>query len=399
MMESSQTEPVVQLPEFSLFRGGLLHRFWLKIGLSGIDLEMVSRRILLVMAVTWLPLLILSVINGTAFKGDVGIPFFQDAAVQARFLAGLPFLLYGEVFAHRRMESRIQNFLRRSILTGEEIPKFQAAIDRAHRIRDSIWLEIGIAVLVCTVGVWSWRSQMVFGTSGWFADPDGTNLNLTLAGYWLAFVSVPIFQFIIGRWYARFLIWLWFLWRVSRLKMDLMPTHPDRAAGIGFLTRATYSFGFVLLTQGAMLSGLIANLVLHNGQHLMEFRMQAIGYIVFFVGLVLAPLTVFIPSLVAAKRKGLSEYGALATEYTRDFGKRWIEKINPKGEELLGTTDIQSLADLGHSFQMIREMWIAPFGFRAVIWLAAVTAAPLLPLAFFIFSPEALVDMLLKVVI
>lgn len=398
-MESSRSEPVMQLPEFSLFRGGLLHRFWIWSGLSGIDLELIPRRSLAVIAITWLPLLILSVIDGTAFKGKVGIPFFQDAAVQARLLAGLPFLLYGELFAHRRMEPRIQNFLRRSILTGEEIPKFQDVIGQAHRIRDSIWPEVGIAVLVYTVGVWSWRSQMVLGAPSWFASPDGTNLNLTLAGYWLAFVSVPVFQFILARWYARFLIWFWLLWRLSRLKMDLIPTHPDRAGGIGFLTRATYSFGFVLLTQGVMLSGLIANMVLHNGRNLTEFRIEVAGYIIFFVALVLAPLAVFIPPMVTAKRSGLNAYGLLATEYTRDFGKKWIQGVNPKDDELLGATDIQSLADLGNSYQMLQEMRLAPFGVRAILSFAALTAAPLLPLSFFIFSPEELVDMLLKVVL
>ncbi len=392
-------EPVAQLPEFSLVRGGLFYRFCLWSGLSGTELERVPRRILVIVAIAWLPLLLLSLIDSTAVMGKTEIPFFVDAAVQARFLVGLPFLLYGEMFAHRRMQSRVQNFLRRNIIIGDEIPKFRAAIEGVHRVRDSIWVELIIAILVYSVGGWIWRSQMVVSAPSWFATPDGSNLNLTRPGWWFAFVSVPIFQFILARWYARFLIWFWFLWRVSRLRLELIPTHPDRAGGIGFLTRAMYSFGFVLFTQGVMLSGLIANFVLHNDRTLIEFEFQVAGYIIFFVALALVPLAVFVPPMVSAKRSGLSKYGLLATRYTRDFGEKWVDGNNPDREPLIGTPDIQSLADLGNSFQMLQKMRLAPFGVQAVFWLAAVTATPLLPLGLFIQSPGEIAAQLLRVLL
>lgn len=73
--------------------------------------------------------------------------------------------------------------------------------------------------------------------------PEGTQLHLTYAGYWHAFVSIPIFQFILVRWYLRLFIWFQFLWRVSRLNLRLIATHPDRAAGIGFLAASPLPFG------------------------------------------------------------------------------------------------------------------------------------------------------------
>ena len=239
---------------------------------------------------------------------------------------------------------------------------------------------------------------MVVTAPSWFANPDRTHLNLTSAGHWFAFVSVPIFQFIVLRWYARFLIWLWFLWRVSRIPLDLIPTHPDRAGGIGFLSRAAYPFGFVLFTHGVLLSGLIANLVLHDGHGLMEFKIRVVGYIIFLVALMLCPLAVFIPSLLETKRRGLGSYDMLATRYTRDFSRKWI-KGNPETDELLGSADIQSLADLGNSYSVIREMNIAPFGLRDMMLFAALTAAPLLPLSLFIFSLDELLDQVVKVLI
>ena len=38
-------------------------------------------------------------------------------------------------------------------------------------------------------------------------------MQLTPAGYWYLFVSLPIFQFILLRWYLRFFLWFWFLFR------------------------------------------------------------------------------------------------------------------------------------------------------------------------------------------
>jgi hypothetical protein len=66
--------------------------------------------------------------------------------------------------------------------------------------------------------------------------------------------------------------------------------------------------------------------------------------------------------------------------------------------ELLGTGDIQSLADLGNSYQVIREMRIVPFGLQDISRLAIATAAPLSPLLLTMFSFEELIIRIFKVV-
>jgi hypothetical protein len=198
------------------------------------------------------------------------------------------------------------------------------------------------------------------------------------------------------RWYIRFFIWFWFLWRVSRLKLHLVATHPDRSAGLGFLGKCTYAFAPILFAQGALLSGYIAGEVVHNGQNLMDFRLMGAGFLVFFVCAVLSPLLVFVHALTLAKRKGLSIYGALASSYVDQFEQKWVEGHNPAGEELLGSGDIQSLADLGNSYAVVREMNHAPFVWHDAARLAAVAAAPLLPLTLLIFSPEELLEKLVR---
>ncbi len=276
---------------------------------------------------------------------------------------------------------------------------FHEAIDSAIRWRDSILLEFGLLIFVYAVGPWLWRSQIALGTSTWYAIPEGGHLRLTPPGYWIAFVSVPIFQFILLRWYLRLFIWFRFLWQASRLNLNLIPTHPDRAGGLAFLGRSSYAFAPILFAQGAMLAGLIANRVLYAGESLLSFKMEAVGLIAVFMLAILGPLTVFTPKLTRAKRKGFADYGLLASRYVEEFEQKWVKGRGLLSDELLGSGDIQSLADLGNSYAVIGEMRAVPFGIRDMMRLAAVTAAPLVPLGLIIFSLEELLIRLVKVLL
>jgi hypothetical protein len=212
------------------------------------------------------------------------------------------------------------------------------------------------------------------------------------------FVSIPILQFVLLRWYVRFFIWYRFLWQVSRIPLDLIPTHPDRAGGLGFLGSLSYTFGPVLFGQGAMLAGLIASNVLYHGGNLLSFKLQAGIFVVFFVCVIFGPLLVFTSQMAGARRKGLAEYGLLAQRYVAGFRDKWIVDNGTSSAELLGTGDIQSLADLGNSYTVVQEMRLVPFGLRDVSRLAAATVAPMVPLLLLIWSPEEVIMRVMKVV-
>jgi hypothetical protein len=199
------------------------------------------------------------------------------------------------------------------------------------------------------------------------------------------------------RWYLRLLIWFRLLWQVSRLNLHLIPTHPDRAAGLAFLGKSSYAVGPILFAQGAMLAGLIASRVLYGGESLLSFKMEAFGLVAFFLLFILGPLTVFSPQLARAKRKGLADYGLLASCYVEEFEKKRVLGSESPHDELLGAADIQSLADLGNSYAVVREMSPVPFGLQDVTRLAAATAAPLVPLGLTIFSLEELLMRLIKI--
>ena len=147
------------------------------------------------------------------------------------------------------------------------------------------------------------------------------------------------------------------------------------------------------------MSGLIASRVLFEGQTLPSFKITVVAFVGFFVLAILGPLAMFSPQLARAKRTGLARYGYLANKYVTEFDEKWLDGDKKNNDEpLLGTADIQSLADLGNSYAGVREMRIVPFGLRDITRLVAATAVPLLPLLLMIMPLEELVMKIIKIV-
>jgi hypothetical protein len=388
--------PLRESTEFSLVLGGPLYQMLRQTRLTGPHLELLRRRVAFFLLLCWVPLAVLSLVEAH-FLGGAKISFFRDILTHIRFLVALPALILGEVCVHQRIRPTVNRLVERRIVIPEDLPKFYAAIDSATRMRNSGIGEIVLLVFVFTGGIWIWWHQVARDVASWYASPQGGHMNLTLAGHWFVFVSVPVFQFILLRWYMWILIWSCFLLRVSRLKLHLQPLHPDRAGGIGFLGKSSHAFVPLLFAQGALLAGQIANLIFYEGRSLLSFKMTIAGFVLFFVLAVFAPLLVFTPRLVRYKHEGLAEYGGLATTYVLDFEQKWLlRKVND--EQLLGTSDIQSLADLGNSYAVVREMRVIPFAPDDIVRLLVATVIPIVPLLLTIMPLEQLVTQIIKII-
>ena len=389
-------EALQEPPDFSLLLGGPLYQIFRRTHLTGPALELLRRRIVFFVLLCWVPLAVLSFAEGHLL-GGAKFSFLHDIETQVRFLISLPTLIMAEVIVHRRLRVVVKSFITRHVVSPEELPKFYALIDSAMQMRNSLIAEIVLLVVVFTGGIWIWRSEVALDVASWYASPQGGQMHLTGAGSWFAFVSVPVFQFVLLRWYMRMLIWFWLLLRISLLRLNLLPAHPDRAGGIGFVGKSSIAFTTLLFAQGALLAGQIASRIFYNGQSLLSFKLMIAGFVGFFVAAVLAPLLLFMPKLARAKREGLEEYGALASEYVGEFDQKWLRRT-VHADELLGSGDIQSLADLGNSFAVVREMRAVPFATDDVVRLLVATVAPLVPLLLTIMPLEQLVTQAIKIV-
>jgi hypothetical protein len=367
--------------DFSLVLGGPLFQLLRGSHLSDDALGLLRQRILLFSLFTWLPLLLLSAVEGHLLAGSAAVPFARDFDVHIRFLIALPLLIVAELVVHKRTKPLVQQFLERNIIQGDAVPRFAAAIKSAVRLRNSISAELALIAFVYVVGiVLIWRHYLALETDTWYATPSAEGTRLSFAGMWYGYISLPFFQFLLCRWYFRWFIWTRFLWQVSRVELSLVPTHPDRVGGLGFLSSTIYAFAVLAAAHGVLLAGLLANRILYLKEALPGFVPEIAVLVLFMLFLCLGPLLVFAPQLTQARRTGLREYGTLAERYVREFETKWLRGGAPADEQLLGSADIQSLADLSNSLEVVRTMRSAPFTKDDILRLMATTLAPIVPL-------------------
>jgi hypothetical protein len=381
--------------DFSLVLGGPLFQLFRKAHLSDDALLLARQRVIFISLLTWLPLLVLSTLQGNLLDGGVNVPFLMDVEVHVRFLLALPLLIAAELVVHRRMRSIVRMFLERKLVPDNAIPRFEAAVSAAFRLRNSVWAELFLIVFVYVVGILVvWRHYLALDTATWYATPTANGSVLSYAGMWYGFVSLPFFQFLLVRWYFRLFIWARFLWQVSRIDLSLVPTHPDRAGGLGFLANTVYAFALLAVAHGVLLAGPLANRIFFLGAKLMDYKPEIAVIVLLMLFVAIGPLLVFAPQLAQAKRDGLREYGTLSEQYVREFDAKWVHGSAPADEPLVGSADIQSLADLGNSYEIVRTMRMVPVTKETVIQLAFATLLPVVPLALTMMPLEELLKTL-----
>ena len=144
-------------------------------------------------------------------------------------------VVVAELVVHRRMRTVIKLCIERPLVPEGALAPFNAAITSAYRLRNSVLAESLLVAFVYLVGIFVvWRHFVAIDAATWYATPSVDGPRFTLAGRWVGYVSLPIFQFLLFRWYFRFFIWARFLWQVSRIELHLVPTHPDRSGGQAF---------------------------------------------------------------------------------------------------------------------------------------------------------------------
>ncbi len=384
-------------PDFSLVSGGPLYRLLLRLRLMARPVRLLPRRIVVFTALTWLPLLAFSLAEGRAF-GTTTLPFLRDPSIHAKFLLALPLVLVAEVVLHNRLGEAVQEFKRRGIVTTDQEARFDDLVASALRLRDSILIELVLFAFAFVSLAWIWNRSIV-PVETWIVDAGGGRAHLTGAGQWLVHVSAPIFQFLILRLYFRLFIWARLLWQVSKLPLRLLPSHPDRTCGLGFLEDGVPAFAPVLFAQAVAASGLIARRAQVEGTTVLAFKVDIAILVVALTIAVLLPLCTMIPKLLEQRRAGVYHYGGLGARCVREFEAKWLEGQAPPDEPFVGSPDISALADIGGGYQNVEGMRPAPMGLRTVITAAGAAAVPFLPLAFTIYSARDVAERLMKVLL
>jgi hypothetical protein len=363
------------IADFSLL-GGPLYRLGCRLGLVRDRTNTVALGLVLGVFL-WVVLLVLALSEGFWHV------LFSIEAIGAhvRLLAVIPLLFVCETFIDPRFTEFVRQIVRSQVAPAATCPALGAEVARIARWKDA-WLPEAFFLLAAVLLGLITPNQNFFshlsGVTGGSNPSAVSETTWTSQWYWM--VCMTLFRFLFMRWLWRLALWCFFLWRVSRLDLRLVPTHPDRAGGLGYLELVHTEFVPLVLAISATQSASLAqNIAL--GRLAFDSIYPSVAFILLAdVVLFIGPVCVFSRKLWASRVKGLSDYGAFAERYVNEFDRKWLGAGPAPGESLLGTPDLQSLADLSDSVSIVRDMRLVPVSQRMLMHLAV---AALLPLVLF----------------
>jgi hypothetical protein len=335
------------------------------------------RKSALLILVTWVPLVILALMRGHASGHWVDVPLLFDPEALSRFLIVVPLLELAHVVADKSLAVQTAHFVGSGLVAEQDRPLFETARAASVRARGSVVAEVAIAIMAIAI---STTSQLFVGVDDRISSWARLEKMTTPAGWWYCLVSLPIVIFLLLRWAWVFVLWGWFLYRVSRLDLELTPTHPDRAGGLGFLGWGVASFAIVLAAVSTVLSGGIAGEILFRGSSLAALKYHLIVFVALGVIILHVPLFAFSGGLARCRYGGLLEFGALIGRHDRAFDRKWVECPSRDQERLLGSPDVSSLADIATAYEHVQRMRLIPFDEKAIVVLVAAALIPMIPL-------------------
>jgi hypothetical protein len=323
----------------------------------------------------WLVLVALALVDGFDLTSLTVI------GAHVRLLVAIPLLFWAQSILDPRLAEFVRGLERSAIVARADLPALQAEIARITRWKES-WVPEAMCLLAAVLLAVLAPNLGIPGTTAAYLR-DLHAAEVTMTGWWYWVVCLTVFRFLMLRWLWRLALWYLCLWRLSRFPLKLIPAHPDGAAGLGYLEVVHMHFlPAVLMISVVMASSLAEDMAADR---------MALSAVLPWLGLILlvdlalfvAPLLLFAPKLWACRVQGQSDYMQLAERYVSDFDGKWVHARQQSAEPILGTPDIQSLADLSTAVGLVRETRLVPVSLRLLTQIAIAALLPLLPLLLF----------------
>ena len=288
--------------DFSLARSGQMHKILRWLRLSDPTTKGYRKRSIAISTTTWLPLLVLSAVQGLAWGNRVNMNFLEDFATHARLLLVIPLLIFTEHSVDYRIQELTAQFFKAGILAEADLPAFEKLKKRVRKFSDAViadWVILIIVVANIVIRSITHSHQ----TSSWVFIPDVEGNHISWAGLWFACISLPMLQYILLRWLWRWVIWVLYFTKISRMPLRLNPAHPDEAGGIGFLGIPPAPFLYVTFSMAILFSAVIAERVFWFHDRLPVYYPVMVGFAVLSIIINVLPLIVFIKPLAEQRRR------------------------------------------------------------------------------------------------
>jgi hypothetical protein len=337
----------------------------------------VGRRALLVVLIGWVPLVLLTFAQAALRGGDGITSLFLETGAHARYLIAAPLLIIAEGQCATYLGATVRYFVETQLVPAGRRAEFDAAVASTRRLLNSTAAEITVFVLAYLASVLSIFSYASDQIPIWHKSA-GIVPGYSAAGWWHVLVSLPLLLVLIFGWLWRLGLWARLLWLISRLDLRLIASHPDHAAGLGFVGHSLSAFSIVGLALASIAAGRSAHFVLLGGAVPTSNLWFNVGFLGFLLALFLAPLLVFTPTLLRMWRRGTMEYGALAVRVGEEFESKWLNRRNID-RAALEKPDFSATTDLYSVVSSVYAIRFVPVDLKNLIALAVALLIPFVP--------------------
>jgi hypothetical protein len=382
-------------PAFSLSEGGRIHDLLSRGGLSGGPRGRLKRVAILVI-IGWLPMLLLSAFAGLEpLKG-----FVTDLGALVRFGLVVPVTVLAEPFADLMLGRVVALFRASRIVPEARLATFDARVAKIQRQATSDTVEITLLIVALTIPHVLATSGELVATArgGWLAIDTADGHALTAAGQWYAWVGLPLVEFLILRWLWRSICWWRLLWFTSTLPLAVTPAHPDRSAGLAFLSLAPTGFVPFFIALSLLASVGLALDMKNHGTTLAAVAPLVAAFVVVEVVLLIVPQLFFVPVLGRARRTAIQHYAMTGVAIAREFDAEWVDRPLAERGQLLDSSHASTMTDFAATYGLIAAMRPVPFSMREILALIVPLIAPFLPLLLFEYSAKELLTQVLRLV-
>lgn len=369
---------------FSLFEGDLVTRIFQRLGMGSYRVRDLVKRSLYLIAVTWIPLALLAIVSDVHWTKPPGQNFFLDFAAYGQLLIGLPIFLIAERVIDWQTREAARCFLTTGVVQPGEAVRLVRINWQLKKLRHQTWPDlVCVAVAYGLTAAWM-IPEMHNDRLTWHAmEQSGSRQLLTWPGLWEAAFAGPLTTYWWLRWTVKTGLWTWYLYEISRLRLNLVPSHPDKTGGIGFLSDAQTKFGLVILAYGI---SYVAPTILYK----LNFEGATIGVVSvwgyaagFIIGaplLFTLPLFMFTTQLYQAKARALEVFQERSMERALAFEEKWLKACSSGHYELMSGSDLAGLNALNQVYAHIHAMRVVPFDIRSFSELVGSALGPMVPL-------------------
>ena len=381
-------KPITADEDFDLMRNDALIRWQRKLRIAPQQGLGVVRRAIFFALATWLPLAVWAAMKHRLLEAESGEPLLAHFGIHVRCLVAIPLFILAEAMTHQVIGRIVGQFRVSGAVTDQQYPAFLAVLKDMARLRDSSfpWILLISLAFAWTVGspVDTDVHEMSWAMTGG---------DFGFGGWWFLYVARPVFLVLLLGWLWRIALVILLFRRLSKLDLSLVPTHPDRCGGLGFVKKLPSALFLVTMAVSSVLASRWMHDMVYHEQTLAALKLPFAGFVVLWSAMLLSPLLMLAPRISAMKRQALLQYGALIGEHGRLVHQRWILGKQVPQNDLLDAPELGPVADTAAIYEAVKNVRPLPIDTTTLLM---VLLPIFLPMLFVIARQIPIRDLLLQ---